>query len=107
MANAEPLPAAFDPEQEPDKFLGGIKKRASSKFSRKRQASVELGVRLAYWLLVLGKEDQAVEVCRFLGEYQFAGNFSLWSWVESALVLQSRIARKHDRLEESAECLRR
>jgi hypothetical protein len=107
MANDEPLPAAFDPVLEPNKFLTGIKKRAATKFSRKKQASLENAMRLAYWLFVSGKDDETLEVCRFLGAYEFAGNFNLWSWIEYTLALQSRILRLRGEEGESAESLRR
>ena len=77
MANAEPLPAAFDPVGEAIPFLARIKARATTKFSRTKQASLDNATRLAYWLYVCDREDEALEVCRFLGTYQFAGNFNL------------------------------
>ena len=107
MANGESLPAVFAPGQESDKFLAGVKKRAGAKFSWKKQESLDNGSRLAYWLFVFRKEEQALEVCRFLGAYEFAGNFNLWSWIELALALQSRLARQGGRADESAECVRR
>jgi hypothetical protein len=107
MPTTGPLPAAFDPDQETDRFLAGVKKRAATQFSWKKRASLESAVRLAYWLFVFGKEDQALAVCRFLGTYEFTGKFNLWSWIEHALALQSRIARQRGRQNESAECVRR
>ena len=62
---------------------------------------------LAYWLFVFGKEDQSLEVCRFLGKYEFAGNFNLWSWVEFTLALQSHLVRQRDQGDESDKCLTR
>jgi hypothetical protein len=106
MPTAEQLPGAFDPEAEKDKFLAAAKKRAA-KFSRKKAASLDAATRLAYWLFVYGREDEALEACRFVGQTEFAGNFNLWTWVELALALQSRIARRRGSAEESAECLRR
>jgi hypothetical protein len=107
MAEAVSLPPVFDSNKEADKFLAGIKKRASTKFSWKKQASLESAMRLAYWLFVFGKEGEALEVCRFMGTYEFSGNFNLWSWVEFTLALQSRIVRQRGQDDESAQCLRR
>jgi hypothetical protein len=106
MATPPSLPDAFDPNGETDTFLERLKKNASTKFSWK-QKSLEAAKQLAYWLYVFGKEDDTLEVCRFLGTYQFAGNFSLWSWVERTLALQARIARQRDQHDELAECVRR
>ena len=107
MADAESFPIAFAADREADKFLAGVKKRAATKFSRKKQASLENAMRLAYWLYVFRKDDEALDVCRFLGTYEFAGNFNLWSWIEYTLALQSRIARQRGQDDESAECLHR
>ena len=107
MPCAETLPDAFDPDREKDKFLAASKQRASTKFSRKKAASLENSMHLAYWLFVFGKEDETLEVCRFLGTYEFAGNFNLWSWIEHTLALQSRIVRQRGQHDESAECLKR
>jgi hypothetical protein len=42
-------------------------------------------------------------VCRFLAQYQFAGNFSMWSPLELALCLRARLARGQRQSEEAAE----
>jgi len=107
VATEQSLPAAFDETQETNKFLAGVKKKASAKFSRKKAASVENAVRLAYWLLVFDKQDAVLEVCRFLNTYEFAGNFSLWSWIEFSLALQSRIVRQRELWDEAVECVQR
>ena len=107
MANAESLPAAFDADRETDKFLAAVKKRAATKFSWKKQASLENAMRLAHWLYVFGKVEEALEVCRFLGKYQFTGNFNFWGWVEHTLALQARIGRQRGEHDEAAESMRR
>src|SRR5947209_6550482 len=47
MAKDVPLPAAFDPDREPDQFLAGIKKRAATNFSltKRRPSKVPCGWR--------------------------------------------------------------
>ncbi len=107
MADAEPLPAPFDPAMEADRFLAAAKKRAAAKFSWRKQASLDHAMRLAYWLYVYGREDEALEVCRFLGTFEFAGNFNLWSSIEFVLALQSRLARQAGRGGEAAGCVGR
>jgi hypothetical protein len=107
MAETIPLPNVFDPEQEDDDFLARAKQRASKNFTWKKSASLDQGMRLAYWLYAFKREEEALEACRFLGRYQFAGNYSLWTWVECALALQSRIARLRGMGDEPAECVRR
>jgi hypothetical protein len=107
MAQELPIPAAFDSEQELIEFLARAKKKAATKFRLTNQGSLQNAAALAWWLHVYGKDAEAVEVCRFLGQYQFAGNFNLWTWVEQALTLQARIARSAGQPDEAAACLAR
>jgi hypothetical protein len=107
VADNEPLPRAFDPDQERDKFLIRFKKRAVKNFKLTKASSLENATHLAYWLFVFARDDEAMEVCRFVGRYQFQGNFNLWSWVETALALESRLARQAGEDQESAGCVQR
>jgi hypothetical protein len=107
LANNEPLPRAFDADQERDKFLIRFKKRAAKNFKLTRAGSLENATHLAYWLFAFARDAEALEVCRFIGRYQFQGNFNLWSWVETALALESRLASQGGEEQESAECVRR
>jgi hypothetical protein len=107
MAQPESPPAAFDDESGADKYLAAAKKRAATKFSWRKQAALDNAMRLAYWLYVFGREDEALEVCRFLGTFELAGNFNLWSSIEFALALNARLSRLAGRRDEAAECVRR
>lgn len=106
MINSD-LPPAFLDEAEPHKFLSRLKKRASKNFKLTKSSSLENAFVLAYWLYVFGRDDEALEVCRFLGQVEFAGNFNIWSWVEKTLALQSRIVRLRGNKEESRRCVER
>jgi hypothetical protein len=101
------LPRAFDPAQETDKVLARAKQKASKDFRWTSAACLTNVAHLAYYCHVLGREGEALEVCRFLGQYQFAGNHSLWSPVEPVLALQARLARQGGRVDEADECVRR
>ena len=101
------MPKAFDHEAEGDKFLARVKKKAANKFSFTRQAPLQSATELAYWLHVYYRDAEAEEVCRFLGQAEFTGNFNLWSPVEGALTLLSRLLRREGREDEAQECLER
>jgi hypothetical protein len=104
---AEDVPAAFDPDGEPNPFLARAKKKAAAKFRFTSGAAVQSASALAYWLHVFGEDDQAADVCRFLEQYQFAGNFNVWSGVEAVLTLRARLARQAGRDDEAAGCVAR
>ena len=102
-----PLPEAFDAEREPNKLLGRAKAKIARNFRWTKAACLYDAVHLAHLLHVFGQDDEALEICRALGEYQFTGSYNLWSAVELALALQSRILRQRGEAAEAAECVRR
>ena len=59
---------------------------------------------LATWLYIYGYSDIAITVCDFLTNYDFTGNYSLWSYVDYSLCLKARILREK-KLTESREQL--
>lgn len=95
---AADLPPAFNPQLESNKTLNKAKASVSKKFSWTKKDSLFEAKRLAYLLLVFGKDDEALEVCKHLGQFEFQGNYRLWTAVEMALALQARLHR--DRGEE-------
>jgi hypothetical protein len=107
MADALPVPAAFDPEREPVPFLARAKKKTATKFQMSSAACRHNAATLAYWLFVFHRDQEADEVCRFLGTTEFTGNFSQWSAIEEALTLQARLARAGGRPAKAAECVKR
>ena len=106
MADPLSVPVAFDPERESLPFLARVKKKAATKFRMSSAACRQNAAALAYWLLLFHREQEAEEVCRFLGTAEFTGNFSSWGPVEEALTLQARLARAAGRPEEAAECVK-
>jgi hypothetical protein len=88
----EEVPKEFDYESETVPLLARVKKKAANKFAFTRQTSLTAGSDLAYWLFVFRRDREAAEVCRFLARAEFDGDFNLWSWVEEALVLLSRLS---------------
>jgi hypothetical protein len=101
------LPAVFDPSTEPNKVLATAKALVFKKFSWTKSQPLFDALRLAQLLVLFGKEDEALEVCRTLGRLEFTGNFNLWSPVEKALALQSRLLRKEGNTMEAEACLKR
>ena len=107
MADPQPVPSAFNFGKEHLPFLARAKKKAATKFRMSRAASRQNAVTLAYWLFVFHRDEDADEVCRFLGTAEFDGNFSLWSPVEQTLTLQARLARAAGQPGEATECVNR
>ncbi|MBF0397553.1 MAG: hypothetical protein HQK78_12315 [Desulfobacterales bacterium] len=101
------LPAICDADGEKDKFISRMKKRATKNFKWTVSRSLEDMMYLAFWFYVLGREDEALEVCTFLSQYEFEGNFNIWRWVEYALALQARIFRNRDKKDEREKTLKR
>lgn len=86
-------PKAFDPQHEPVKFLARMKSRAANNFKWTVSRSLEDAMYLAYWCHMFGRDDEALEVCEFLSTFEFAGNHSLWTWIEGSLALYARLLR--------------
>lgn len=61
----------------------------------------------AYWLYTFDRVEEALEVSRFLGQAQFDGNLDRWLWIQSSLVLQSRILKTQGLGQEVNDCLNR
>lgn len=101
-----PVPAAFDPTNEPTKAIAQVKAKLK-KFRWSHAQSLYDAGALAVLLHVFERDDEALAVCRALGQIQFDGKFSLWSGVETALTLQARILRRRGDTEEADECVRR
>jgi hypothetical protein len=107
VAERVQLPAVFDPDRETDKFLTRIKKKAFKSFRWTSAQCLQNGDELAYWLYVFGRDEEALGVCRFLGQYQFAGNFSLWSPIERLLALQARLLQQRGEKDAATACVQR
>jgi hypothetical protein len=101
------FPSAFDAEGEPSKFLARMKRRVAKDFRWTRLVCLQSVMLLAYWLHVFGRNDEALEVCRFLAQAEFTGNCCLWDSIEAALALQSRLLRHQGSQEEADECVDR
>jgi hypothetical protein len=107
MAERVTLPPAFDADQEAHPFLVRVKKKAAKDFRWSKAGCLENALRLAWWLFIFGKEEEALEVCRFLGQSEFKGNFNLWTWVELGLALQARLTRQRGLADEAERCRER
>lgn len=101
------LPAAFDAQSESVKFLARAKQRAAKSFSFTKSSALQYAADLAFWLYLFGREDEALEVCEFLGESEFSGRHDLWGWIEESLALQSRIQRYRRKKSQAEKCLNR
>ena len=87
--------------------MARIKRRAAKDFRWTRAVCLQSVMFLAYWLHVFGRNDEALEVCRFLAQAEFTGNYHLWGSVEWALALQARLLRHQGLPDEAAKCVDR
>ncbi|HLL60837.1 MAG TPA: DUF6707 family protein [Candidatus Nitrosocosmicus sp.] len=101
------LPLVFNSEKEKIPFLARMKKRASKDFRWTRWRSLQNATLVAYWLYIFGKDKDALEVCRFVAQYQFDGDHNFWAWVESALALQARLFHSQRKEQEATQCIER
>lgn len=101
------LPPVFDASQEANPKLAKVKASVAKKFSWTKPQPLFDAVRLASLLLVYGKADESLEVCRTLGRIEFDGTYHVWPPVERALALQARLCRQRGEHEEADECLHR
>jgi hypothetical protein len=105
--NLEPFPPVLNGGREANPELARRMKRVAKDFRWTRRGSLWGVAEIAYLLHVLGRDDEALEAARFLGQYQFAGNFALWTAVEYALALAARVQQQRGRADEAAVCVRR
>jgi hypothetical protein len=101
------LPSALLSQEESEPFLARLKARAAKRFRWSSSASLRNVTELAYWCHIFRRDGEALEVCAFLAQYQFAGNYALWTPVEFALALQARLLRKQRKKATAAGCARR
>lgn len=101
------LPSVFDSHGEPVKFMARMKDRAAKNFRWTSKHPLEKAMHLAYWSYVFGRNDDALQVCDFLSQFQFSGNYNLWTWIECSLALEARLLRTADRHQEAAQCVAR
>ena len=101
-----PVPAAFDPTNESVKTIAQAKAKLK-KFRWSHAQSLYDAGALAVLLHVFDRDDEALEVCRALGQIPFDGKFHLWAAVETALTLQARLLRRRGEIAEADECVRR
>ena len=69
------LPKAFDATDESNKIVAKAKQSLTKKFSWKKRDVLYDAVDLAVTLIALERNDEALEVCQFLGQFQFAQAF--------------------------------
>lgn len=108
MAKVEwPVPSVFNPEGETSKILAKTKAKLWKSFKWSKAQSLYDAGALAVLLHVFGRDDETLVICRELGRIQFNGTYSLWSAVETALTLQSRLLRQRGETEEAEACVQR
>jgi len=101
------LPPVFNSQDEPVKFMARMKARAAKDFRWTAKRPLEDAMCLAYWSYVFGRNDDALQVCEFLSQLQFSGDYNLWTWIELSLALEARLLRTINRQQEAAECVAR
>jgi hypothetical protein len=88
-------------------FLARIKAKATKRFRWTSAAALRHATSAAYWCHVFRRDDEALEICTFLARYDFAGNYALWTPVESALALRARLLRSGRNAAEAGGCVQR
>ncbi len=101
------LPNAFNPAFEANPELLKVKTSLFKKFGWKKVATLYEAVHLAHLLVVFGKEEEAIEVCRTLGRIEFNGSFQYFGAVELALALQARLCRRSGDVTTAKQCIQR
>jgi hypothetical protein len=101
------LPAALTSGPESHPLLARLKKRATKQFRWTSAHALRDVVEFAYWCQVFGRDQEALDICAFLGQYHFAGNYRLWTQIEFALALQARLLRQQRQKPKAAACIRR
>lgn len=75
------------------KQINSSLKKCLKKLSFRSSADLENLANLAHWLYVFGYNDDALRATGIVDDIKFAGNFDLWSPIETLLLLQARILR--------------
>lgn len=101
------LPEVFNETAEDPKFLVRLKRRAAKDFKWTHRKSLQDVMLVAYWYYTLDRVEEALEVSGFLAQAQFDGNLDRWIWIQSSLVLQSRILKTQGLLQEANDCINR
>lgn len=101
------LPKVFEEAAADSKFLARVKRRAAKNFKWTHILCLEKVVLLAYWLYTFDRVEDALDVCRFLAQAQFDGDLRHWWYIQSALILQSRILKAKGLTQEADNCLDR
>jgi hypothetical protein len=60
---------------------------------------------LAFWLFVYEKNELSLRACRLLSVVPFNDNYNLWTWIETALALESKLLRLANDQAEAEQCL--
>lgn len=101
------LPGPFHWENEENRYLQGLKKKAAKNFSLTRMDALYHTHDLAFALYVFGRGDECVQVCETAARVEFSGNFNLWSPVETTLALYARLMGERGEKEKAKAALDR
>ncbi len=101
------LPAVFDKSIGDPKFLVRLKQRTAKNFKWTHRKSLQDVMLVAYWCYAFDRVKEALEVSQFLAQAQFDGALDRWIWIQSSLILQSRILKTHGLLQKANDCLNR
>ena len=73
--------------------MARMKDRAVKNFRWTAKRPLEDAMCLAYWSHVFGRDNDAPQVCEFLSQFQSAGDYILWTWIEASLAPKARLLR--------------
>lgn len=89
----------------PKKKVQSLCKKILKKCSFKSTHDLGNITDLATWLYIYGYTDAAVNVCDFLKDFVFTGNYSLWSFADYSLCLKARILREQKSTEDREQLI--
>src|SRR5262249_29709818 len=101
------LPLALLSEEESEPFLARLKVKATKRFRWSRSVSLWNVTESAYWCHIFRRDSEALAICAFLARYEFAGNYAIWTHIESALALQARLFRQRRKKAAATGCAQR
>ena len=100
-------PTFINSEKESDPFLKKTKEQLEKKWSVTTMDSLFKITDLAYFLVALGRVDEAKEIGSFLAKTSpFTGNFNLWTPVGHAILLHSHLLRMEGKETEARNFLK-
>lgn len=89
------------------KKLDKLAKSTAKNFKLSTQNSLEKANNLAYWLYIYDQKELSLAVCQLLSTVEFADNYNIWTWIETALALEARLLKENKENNLAEKCIER